>query len=279
METTSLLMCRPDYYRVIYKINTHMKRKGQKPVNLAVARIQWEGLGQTLTGENVNCCVMDQVEGFPDMVFTANAGLVYRDDFVLSRFRFQKERGGEEAYFRTWFCSFGYRVHELPQEESFEGAGDALFLFDEEETLVIGYGEINEKTYFRTSERGARLAAECIGKEPVLVKLIHPDFYHLDTCFCPIGKYILCYPRAFDAHSLRVIENHGEVIPVSYHDAMRFVCNGIPLKNPDYWKLITTDPSRALRQALARCHIDLGAVDLSEFHKAGGSARCLVIFL
>jgi len=277
MENAALLMCRPDYYGVFYKINTHMKRRDQKPVDCAVARIQWDCLRNVLIQEVVRCYFTDQKPKFPDMVFTANAGLVYKNDFVLSRFRFDQRRG-EELYFRTAFQNFGYTVHELPGE-SFEGAGDALFLFDEKETLIMGYGDINEKTYFRTSEKGALLAAECLKKPPILVKLIHPDFYHLDTCFCPIGKYIICYLGAFDAHSRRIIENHGEVIPVSYRNAMHFVCNGIPLKKEDHWKLITTEPSQALRKKLEQRDIELEAVDLSEFHKAGGSARCLIIFL
>ena len=277
MENPSLLMCRPDYYGIFYKINTHMKRRGQKLVDYAAARIQWDYLRNVLIQERARCYFTDQVKGLPDMVFTANAGLIYKNDFVLSRFRFNQRRG-EEEYFRIAFSNFGYTIHEL-NKESFEGAGDALFLFDEKETLIMGYGDINEKTYFRTSEKGALLAAECLKKPPILVKLIHPDFYHLDTCFCPIGEYIICYPGAFDAHSRRVIENHGEVIPVSYQDAMHFVCNGIPLKKDDYWKLITTEPSRALRKKLAQRDIELEVVDLSEFHKAGGSARCLIIFL
>lgn len=276
-ESSAVLMCRPDHYGVFYKINTHMKRGLKDPVDPEGAKFQWDGLRHALDQEEIRSYFIDQDKYFPDMVFTANAGLVYKNDFVLSRFRF-KQRQGEEAYFRMAFTGLGYTIHEL-KEESFEGAGDALFLFDDKETLVMGYGDINEKTYFRTSEKGALLAAECIKKPPILVKLVHPDFYHLDTCFCPIGKYILCYPGAFGAHSLRVIENYGEIISVSYRDAMRFVCNGIPLEKPDYWKLITTELSRALRKKLDHCNIEVGAVDLSEFHKAGGSARCLIIFL
>jgi len=40
--------------------------------------------------------------GWPDMVFTANAGLVLGDTVVLSRF-FHKERQGEEPFFKQWF--------------------------------------------------------------------------------------------------------------------------------------------------------------------------------
>ncbi|MBI2121654.1 MAG: hypothetical protein HYT98_00885 [Candidatus Sungbacteria bacterium] len=284
-ENSAVLMCRPDYYGVFYKINTHMRRKGQKPVDPAGAKFQWYGLRHALEQEGIRSYFTDQAEGLPDMVFIANAGLVYKDDFVLSHFRFRKERGKEEAYFKTAFESFGFKIHELC-EGTFEGHGDALFIFDEKETLFCGYSDTDERNYFRTSERGAINAAECIKKSPILVKLIHPDFYHLDTCLCPIGKYILCYPEAFDAHSFRVIENHSEVIPVSYRDAMQFVCNGIPIMKLDprtreltHWKLITTEPSPALRKELAKRDIELGVVYLSEFHKAGGSARCLVISL
>lgn len=48
--------------------------------------------------------------GWPDMVFTANAGLVLGKTVVLSRF-FHKERQGEEPVFPAVVCSTG--IHRL----------------------------------------------------------------------------------------------------------------------------------------------------------------------
>src|SRR5438034_3819122 len=64
--------------------------------------------------------------GSPDMVFTANAGIVKGRRFVASRFRYP-ERQYEEPYFADWFQDRGYEVSLMPRDVPFEGAGDALF--------------------------------------------------------------------------------------------------------------------------------------------------------
>ena len=59
--------------------------------------------------------------GSPDMVFTANAGLVKAKRFVVSRFRYP-ERQYEEPYFTDWFMDRGYDVSLMPRDVPFEGA-------------------------------------------------------------------------------------------------------------------------------------------------------------
>ena len=86
-----LLLCPPDYYGIEYEINPWMDRA--RKAAPAVARAQWEELRQTLLTLN---CVVDLVEpqpGLPDMVFTANAGLIVGNEFIRANFRHPQRQG------------------------------------------------------------------------------------------------------------------------------------------------------------------------------------------
>ena len=78
---------------------------------------------------------MPPVMGMPDLVFTANAALIYRDLAVMARFRYP-QRQGEEPQDEHWLGDHGFRISHLPPGMFFEGAGDALFCGD---TLFAGY--------------------------------------------------------------------------------------------------------------------------------------------
>src|SRR5207248_1043557 len=135
-DSIRFLMCPPDYFDVRYVINPWMEGNINKSSPETAAE-QWQKLCHLLKEQSVVEIVSPQA-GLPDMVFTANAGLVAGDQVVLSRFRHQ-ERKGEEAHFRRWFADHGLRVHEMPHDLPFEGAGDAL-LHRDGRTLWAGYG-------------------------------------------------------------------------------------------------------------------------------------------
>ena len=76
------------------------------------AATQWEQLYDAVR----QCATVELVEpraGSPDMVFTANAGLVHDGVVALSSFR-HPERQGEEPHFRKWFDDSGFAVREIP---------------------------------------------------------------------------------------------------------------------------------------------------------------------
>ena len=73
--------------------------------------------------------------GLPDLVFTANAAMIYRESAVLARFRYP-QTAGEEPVRRGLARAHGFTVEQLPDDVYFEGAGDALFCGD---TLFAGY--------------------------------------------------------------------------------------------------------------------------------------------
>ena len=133
MTHPRILMCPPDHYGIEYEINAWMSR--QRQADHAQAVRQWESLKDKLETSGATIELMQPAQGLPDMVFTANAGLVHRQEVILSRFK-PPQRRGEEEHDKKWFDEHGFRVTLLPEDVFFEGAGDALFCG---ETLVAGY--------------------------------------------------------------------------------------------------------------------------------------------
>ena len=163
-----ILMCPPDYYGIEYEINPWMSRqRGAAPER---ARAQWRRLYEALLGLGVRVELMTAQPGLPDLVFTANAGLVFKDRFFSSRFR-HEVRARESPYFDSWFASHGFAVEHLPEGVFFEGAGDALFCG---RTLFAGYR-------IRSDVGGHQHLARQIGRQVLPLELVDPRFYHLDT--------------------------------------------------------------------------------------------------
>ena len=78
----------------------------------------------------------------PDLVFTANAAIIFGRRAILSNFRFG-QRQQEQPINEAWFRDHGFDVEILPSDFAFEGAGDALFCGD---TLYAGYRIAEEQT-------------------------------------------------------------------------------------------------------------------------------------
>lgn len=264
----SILMCAPHHYGVDYVINPWMQDQLGR-TDRALALRQWDALRQALSA-NADIALVDPQPGLPDMVFTANAGMVRGNMAVVSRFR-SPQRQGEEPHFRAWFERNGFAVTSWPQSVCFEGAGDALF--DRGQELIwSGCG-------FRSDPRAAQLLAKIFACEALSLRLIDARFYHLDTCLCPLaGGWLMYYPPAFDAASLTKIEQrvpHDKRIEVSEADALQFACNAVDLGG----HVIMNGASPALQARLRDAGFTPVVVALSEFLKAGGTAKCLTLKL
>lgn len=265
-ESIRFLMCAPDHYDVDYVINPWMEGNIHKSSQDRAVE-QWQKLHYAIKDRAIVDLVAPQ-KGWPDMVFTANAGLVLGKNVVLSRF-YHKERQGEEPYFKQWFAENGFNVFELPKDLPFEGAGDALF--DREgRWLWAGYG-------FRSELYSHNYIAEWLDIEVVSLRLIDERFYHLDTCFCPLTDgYLLYYPPAFDAYSNRLIELRvppEKRIIANEPDAVEFACNAVNIGKT----IIMNHISDELRQKIAEKGFEVVETPLSEFLKAGGAAKCLTL--
>ena len=209
---------------------------------------------------------MEPVAGLPDLVFTANAGLIFGDRFLSSRFRFGV-RQGETPHYDAWFAAHGFRVETLPPGQNFEGAGDALFCG---ETLFAGYR-------FRSDARSQLWLGERLGVEVLPLELVDPRYYHLDTCFCPLAEgEAIYYPGAFDEYGRDVLAARiPNLIAVTAEEAVSFSCNAVVVGR----SVVLNDGAPKLAGSLSRAGYSVRTLPLTEFIKSGGSAKCLTLRL
>ncbi len=264
----TFLMCPPTLYDVDYVINPWMAGNVHGSSRERAAQ-QWQRLY-----EAVSCIaevrLVTPEAGSPDMVFTANAGLEREGTVVISSF-FHAERQGEEPHFRRWFREAGYRIVDVARATPFEGEGDALFSVDGMR-LWAGYGP-------RTAPSSHQALREAWDIEVVPLHLTDPRFYHLDTCFAPLaGGYAMYFPDAFDERSRSRIEAFYPAerrILVKEADAVCFACNAINVDRT----IILNRVSGELSTELEAKGFQVVQIELTEFLKAGGAAKCLVMRL
>ena len=196
MDRPTFLMTDPGCFDVSYRINPWMDPQGWTPAHAEAACAGSAALRAALVAAGAHVETIGAVRGLPDLVFPANAAVVLDGRVLLARFR-HPERQGEEPIFRSVFQRLKARglVHDivdLPEGLFHEGAGDAIW--DAERRLFwCGYGP-------RSSQGAIGVIRKTFGHETVALELATDQFYHLDTCFCPLaGGKVLYYPAAFTA--------------------------------------------------------------------------------
>jgi N-dimethylarginine dimethylaminohydrolase len=259
-----ILMCPPDFYGIHYEINPWMDMSRQ--ADHAVAVEQWNALHGEIQAAGASVSLLTPVEGLPDLVFTANAAMIFQRRALVSRFR-HRQRQGEEPYNRRRLSEHGFEIIDVPENFSFEGAGDALFCGD---TLYAGYR-------MRSDAGGHQQIGSMLGVRVIPVELVDARYYHLDTCFCPLAPgEAIWYPPAFDEYGQRVIREHvATLIEVKQSEAERFACNAVVIGR----NVITNTGCDSLHAELAARGYQPIATPLDEFVKAGGSAKCLTLRL
>ncbi len=263
------LMCEPTFFDVCYVINPWMEGNLGK-VDKALAKDQWENLYRIVSRMSP-VSLIAPVEGLPDMVFTANAGLVHRTAdgrkrVIVSSFR-HAERQPEAEHFAKFFASQRYQTLHLREGTIFEGAGDALF--DDQGRLWFGSG-------IRSHSHALDEVVEALGVEAVGLELVNPRWYHLDTAFCPLPEgRAIAYAKAFSAKSIvKLNAAFGKnIVWVSEQDAEVFVCNAISIDQ----NVIVHKASAEFKAALGRRGFEVIETDVSEYLKSGGSCKCLTL--
>ncbi|MGH8992884.1 MAG: dimethylarginine dimethylaminohydrolase family protein [Acidimicrobiia bacterium] len=260
------LVCPPSHFGVLYEINPWMHK--EVAVDPDRARTQWEDMVANLESAGAVTVPMEAVAGLPDLVFTANAGLIHANRFVVSRFR-HTERRAEARHDAEWFARAGYDVAELPVELGvcFEGAGDALPF---RARLVAGYR-------FRSDFVTHGAIAELLGIPVVSVELTDARFYHLDLTFCPLdSRRAICAPQAWDRYGLAVMQRLvPEPLILERDEAMSFCANSVVV---NHTIVMPACPPRVGR-VLEGWGFDVCVSPVDEFMKAGGGVRCLTLAL
>jgi N-dimethylarginine dimethylaminohydrolase len=257
-------MCPPEHFGILYEINSWMHTEVQVDVDAAMT--QWEQLVATLREAGATIEVQPPVEGLPDLVFTANAGIVNGTQFVPARFR-HPERQGETPHDIAWFEAAGFTVDELPLGVSHEGAGDALPFGP---VLVSGYR-------MRTDAASHAYLSRLTGAAVRSVELVDPRLYHLDITFCPLDdRHALIAPMGWDRYGCKVIESLvPEPLVLDDEATLAFCANSVVVGTT---VVMPSCPVPVGRQ-LEAWGFDVAVVDVSEFQKAGGACRCLTLAL
>jgi len=260
------LMVEPNHFRVDYAINPYMDVADQ-PDPLRT-REEWLNLVGTIRGLGAEVEVLEQRPDAPDMVYAMNLGLAVNDKdrrhVVLSHMRYA-ERRMETLTAAPWFADAGFATSRVGRDgvgAHFE-AGDAFAFGD---GLVVGFGP-------RTEELGLKHLAMDLDVRVRGLRITHPGMYHLDLAFCPLDetRAMVC-PAAFDDASARaVLDMVPEPLVLSEEEALTFCANSIVIGRTI---VMPTCPDR-VRAQLEEWGFEIVLVDVSEFHKAGGSIRCL----
>ena len=263
------LAVRPDHFRVDYTINPFMDPARQP--DPALARRQWDDLVAALQLAGARVEVLPQRADSPDMVYAMNLGLVLnagpeRGDrrVVHSHMRFA-ERRAETLTAGAWFEEHGFRGTRVGRDGigAHLEAGDAFAFGD---ALVVGYGP-------RTEELALKHLATELDVRVRGLRITHPGMYHLDLAFCPLDetRALVC-PAALDPASAdALLAMVPEPLVLTEEEALTFCANSVVVGRTI---LMPSVPDR-VRAQLEEWGFEIVLVDVGEFHKAGGSIRCL----
>jgi N-dimethylarginine dimethylaminohydrolase len=264
----TFLMCSPEWYGVDYVINPWMAGNLNRSSREASFG-QWKRLHSELR-EVADVRLLHPRKGAPDMTFVAHGALINLGVAAVSRFA-HTQRECEENPLRLWLEDAGFVIWETPRETPFEGEGDAMFdPFSGH--LWLAHGP-------RTCQYSHSHVATAWHSEATSLRLLDPRFYHLDTCFAPLnGGHLLYYPGAFDADSLRKIEEKYPPrmrLTVDESEAAHFGCNVLNVGRTVLMHQYNGTVARRLRSAGYR----VVELPLDEFLKGGGSAKSLALRL
>jgi len=263
-----VLMCPPDHYGIEYVINPWMEGQIGR-IDRDKARAQWNALHDVVSSL-ASVELLAPQPGLPDLTFAANGGLACQGTVIPASFRVP-ERTREEPHFIQWFQDHRFRVEEMGPDQPFEGEGDALFQ-PGEPRLWAGYG-------LRSSIEGHTRLTSVFECEVVSLRLVDPRFYHLDTCLLPLpGGRVVFWPGAFDDDSIARIRNRvpaDQRYELRESEALQFVCNSVRIGTT----IIGHGIGSELTNRLAQWGFDVRDVNVSEFLRAGGGCKCLVMLL
>ncbi|RCS58083.1 ornithine--oxo-acid transaminase [Parvibium lacunae] len=271
------LLSAPDHFTVSYSINPWMQPQAWAPQAERLkqdAQWGWQQLRQQYELLGAQIELQPPVAGLPDMVFTANAGVVLDGKVLLARYACP-ERQGEEPHGQAIFtalCRQGViqSLHYTPVGVPFEGAGDAIW--DAQRQLFwCGYGQ--------RSSYAARQTLEAVFQTPTLaLELVDPRFYHLDTCFCLLsGGEVIYYPPAFSEvgrQQLAAVVG-SQLIEAGEDDALHLGVNSVCIGQD----IVMCHCSPALKAKLTALGYRVHVIPLGSFNRSGGAAYCLTLRL
>jgi N-dimethylarginine dimethylaminohydrolase len=256
----SILMIKPNHFRVDYVINSHMDTNNK--VDSALALKQWQGVKDAYESLGFKVIVYDDHIDYPDIVFCANQTFFHPKGIILSCMQ-HDQRKGEVEFFKKWFSD--YEIKQAP--ESFEAMGDLLWDY-QGERLFGGYG-------YRTNESVYDWIEEIVNIKIKRLKLVSDNYYHLDTCLSIIDSDTAFYVEsAFEQDAIEILKNSFQnLIKVDENEALDFLaCN---CHSPDGKNILIEKGAVKLQADARELGLNVLSLDTSEFRKSGGSIFCM----
>jgi N-dimethylarginine dimethylaminohydrolase len=267
-ERPRLLLCPPDYFDSHFLFNPFVNYRGR--VDRRRARTQWRRLVTVLQQAGAELDFLEPDPASSQLTFTADGAFCY----MAGRALLLKNDGPrglvEPDLFARWLTAHGITTEAAPPRYRLDGgnllrlaSGDVLAGLKPGSTLL---GE-------RYLGRLLRLTS---GRKVVGVPLAGHRYLHLDTVVGVLAAdTFLVYPGGLAGG---VLPREGpfaeaEIVVVDEADAARFGCNTVVVGD-----VVVTGPvSARLVRAIRRLGFEVERIDLGEFYKAGGGAKCLTL--
>ncbi len=253
-------------YRVAWAINPHMRIDGADPLRAVGQHCAFVQLLQKL-GATVDRVPF--VHGAFDSVFVKDNALLLRaggrDHALLARL-LHRERRAEPWERSSALMRRGFQMHGAP-DKTFEG-GDIVML-PGQKGAFLGTG-------FRSSREVAPEIERFLGQPVQVLELSDPHLFHLDMAMACLtdGTLIVC-EEALSPGSLRRIADvipAASIVRVPATEARNFALNVVQVGRAIVGGAASPVRDAALLERGYRVHVS----PLDEFHRAGGSAACLV---
>jgi N-dimethylarginine dimethylaminohydrolase len=258
------LVCPPRHFEAHFLFNPFMAWDDRIDRRRALA--QWRRLVSVLeqAGADVEIAEPSPVSG--QLPFTADGALVYAPGraFVL---RNDGLRGDlEPPVFREWLERLGLAAEALPPGHRVDGGN----------LLRLPTGDVLAGLKPGAPGFGERYVGKILarhGRRLCTVPLVDGPFLHLDTVVGVLGRRGFLVHRDALADGLPEPLAGAEILDVSRVDAERFACNVVVVGDV----VVTGLVSDRLAQRIGRLGFEVERLDLREFHKAGGGAKCLTL--
>jgi len=260
---TTVLLTPPDYYDIEYEINPWMHIENK--VNRKKVTEEFENLKSIYKKLGLDVWIMDAQKDLPDMVYTANCGFVIDDLFIKSNYKFRQRRK-ESDFAEELFRNKNFKIVRLPENIFFEGQGDMFF---RDGKFFLGFGK-------RSSRQAHDYIKDFIGQDPVSIEVNDPYFYHLDTCFAPIGKdTVVIKPTSLTRDGLDKIKKNFKHIIYAWDKDNPFMCANIVAVGDTVIAGKGIGPG--MKKKLKERGFDTIETPMTEYFKGGGSVKCLTL--
>lgn len=213
----------------------------------------------------------------PDGVFPNNAFATCEGRLIVGRMRHAvRRRETERADIRAWFGNvLGRQIIDLSGADLTAELTGSLVI---DRSRGIGYCGLSE----RCDMAGARAMHEAFGLRLTYCFELAPGEYHTNVVLAILaGRAALIAESGFaDPAAARAIGAvyPGKVLWLDDRQKQAFAANAISLTPGRVWMSATaaSSLSEAQNDALGEWGFGLGAVEIGELEKAGGSLRCCV---